>query len=430
MRRATKAFEELRAFCEDQPIVDCHDHSRQCGPKYADPIEVVRGGYFHSDLLSALSDKENAVLADAGRSVEDRWPILEKAWSRTKHTGYALVTRRVLQRFYDVDDVTLDGLKSMEGRLMDLSDAATFEGILDEAKIVARIEDVWPDMAEVLDGTWKMTPRGHLAISLPGYHNVRSWNDVQDRVAPLGRTAVTLDDYLDACREIFARAKDYGAVAFKDQSAYSRPIDYGNPTRGEAEAVWNAFMADPNRSAAYPDGTRALDDWLFHRFLRMAAELDLPVQIHTGHMAGIRNEIAKTNAVGLTGVLHLHREVRFDLFHANWPYGGELLFLGKNYPNASIDFCWANIIDPVYCQRLFCQALSAMPHGKVHGYGSDFGGHADRAWAHAGIARDNIAIALAEMVEMEYLGLDEAKAVARAWLFDNANAFFRLGLEA
>ena len=55
------------------------------------------------------------------------------------------------------------------------------------------------------------------------------------------------------------------------------------------------------------------------------------------------------------------------------------------------------------------------------------GGSVDRAWAHAPIARDNIAIALSEMVEMEYLTLDEAKEVAYGWLFGNANEFFRLG---
>ena len=124
----------------------------------------------------------------------------------------------------------------------------------------------------------------------------------------------------------------------------------------------------------------------------------------------------------------MHQDVRFDLFHANWPYGDELMFLGKNYPNVEIDFCWANIIDPIYCQRLFQQALSAVPHGKVHGYGSDFGGCADRAWAHAEIARDNIAIALSELVDADYLGLDDAREVARAWLFGNANEFFGLGL--
>jgi len=124
----------------------------------------------------------------------------------------------------------------------------------------------------------------------------------------------------------------------------------------------------------------------------------------------------------------MHRDVRFDLFHANWPYSGELLYLAKNYPNVTIDFCWANIVDPVYCQNLFKQALSAVPHGKIHGYGSDFCGFADRAWAHASIARDNIAIALSDMVEIEYINLDEAKQIAYQWLFSNANEFFRLGL--
>jgi hypothetical protein len=32
------------------------------------------------------------------------------------------------------------------------------------------------------------------------------------------------------------------------------------------------------------------------------------------------------------------------------------------------------------------------------------------------------------MVEMEYIGLDDAKEIAQAWLFDNPNEFFRLGL--
>ena len=105
-----------------------------------------------------------------------------------------------------------------------------------------------------------------------------------------------------------------------------------------------------------------------------------------------------------------------------------MLFLAKNYPNVTIDFCWANIIDPIYCQNMFKQAISSVPHAKIHGYGSDFKGQPDRAWAHAGIARDNIAIALSDLVEMEYLDLDEAKQIGYNWLFGNANKFFRLGL--
>lgn len=428
MQGTASCFQDLRDYCESVPLVDCHDHSGECGPKYTDAIAAILSGYFHSDILSASSDEDMAILDDTSRSLDERWPILEKAWKRTCHTGYAQVTRRVLKKFYDEDELTLDALKRMQERLLDLTDEAVYDGILEEANIAVRLANVSLDMKKVIDGTLKLAPRARPVIPLPGYHNVRCYDAVQAMVAPLGRRVTSLDEYLAACREIFEAQKKFGAVAFKDQSAYSRRIDYDNPTRAAAEEVFNWFMEDPRRNAGYPDQIRPLNDFFFHEFMRMARDMDLPVQIHTGHMAGVRNDIVKTNAAGLTKILELHRDVRFDLFHANWPYSAELLYLGKNFPNVAIDFCWANIIDPIYCQNMFKQALSCVPHGKIHGYGSDYGGSVDRAWAHAQIARDNIAIALSDMVDIGYLGLDDAKQVARDWLFENPNAFFRLGL--
>jgi uncharacterized protein len=429
MKSQSKHFPKLRAWLETVPLVDCHDHSGECGPKFTDPLQPFIDHYFRSDLHSASSDAEMAFIEDAATPLERRWPIFERAWKRARHTGYAMAQRRAMKEFYGIEEFTLDAVKRMWKKPLRLDNAKVFEDLLAEAHIAVRLEDVWPDHRKVLDGTFKLSPRGRLVISLPGFHAVRNQAEIQRAGAAVKKTITCLDEYLAACREIFEGYKRFGAVAFKDQSAYSRALDFGNPTRAEAEQVFNRLLEDPNRSAAYPDGVRPLDDYLFHAFLRMARDLDLPVQIHTGHMAGIRNEIAKTNAVQLTPVFDLHRDVRFDLFHANWPYSGELLFLVKNYPNVTMDFCWANIIDPVYCQRLFQQALSAVPHGKVHAYGSDYCGRADLAWAHAGIARDNVAIALSGLIEMEYLDLDEAKEVAWAWLFGNANEFFRLGLK-
>ncbi len=428
MRSPSRWYDELRAFCAQVPLVDCHDHTGACGPRYTDPVQVVIGGYFLSDLQSASSEQEMALVQDSSRPLAERWPVLERAWRRTCHTGYAQVTRRVLREFYGEAQLTLEALERMAERLPDLSDPQVFDGLLARAGIAARLEDMWPDPAKVLDRSLVLSPRGRLVASLPGLHGVRDAAQVQAVAAPLGRWVTCLDEYLDVLRQWLTACRDYGAVALKDQSAYSRSLAYGNPARAEAEAVFNWFMEDPRRSAAYPDQTQPLDDFLFHALMRLARGLDLPVQVHTGHMAGIRNDIAKTRAVGLTRVLELHREVRFDLFHANWPHGDELLFLGKNYPNVALDFCWANIIDPVYCQRLFQQVVSCVPHGKVHGYGSDYGGYADRAWAHAQIARDNIASALAELVERDYLDLDAAREIAAAWLFDNPNGFFRLQL--
>jgi hypothetical protein len=427
MRSNAKCYDELRVHIEEIPLIDCHDHTGECGPKYEDPIHALVDHYLVSDLQSASSDRDVTLMQDRGVPWEKRWPVFEAAWRRTRHTGYAEVIRRVMAHFYEEEEVSLAAAVRMEKRLLDLTDEALHSRILDEAGIVARLENVWAPAQSIVEGTYKVSPRGRIVIPLPQFHAIKSWQEVHELVEPLGVTVTNLDEYLGACLTLFRAYVELGAVAFKDQSAYTRRLEYDNPTRAEAETTFNWFMEDPRRSASYPDQIRPLDDYLMHQFMRMARDLSLPVQIHTGHMAHIRNEIAKTNAVHLTRLIELHRDVQFDLFHANWPYDGELIFLAKNFPNVAIDFCWANIIDPIYCQRMFQQVISAVPHAKVHAYGSDFGGFVDHAWAHASIARDNLAIALAELVEAEWFGLDEAKEIARAWLFGNANEFFRLG---
>lgn len=215
----------------------------------------------------------------------------------------------------------------------------------------------------------------------------------------------------------------------KDQSAYSRIINFENVPRSEAEKLFNFIMEDPRRSLGWPQA-KPLDDYLFHEFMRMAEELNLPVQMHTGHMAGIRNDIVKTNAINLTSVLELHQGVRFDLFHGNWPYMGELLYLTKNFPNVHIDLCWTHIIDPYYTYRLLCDSVTSIPHSKIHVFGADYGDIPEYAAAHLEIARDVVAAALTEMIERQWLSEKEAKQVAADWFFNNPNEFFNLGFKS
>jgi hypothetical protein len=429
MKSPVRSYPALREYIETLPIVDCHDHTRDTITSPTDAIKSIFGGYVQSDLHAACSDREIGRIYDETLPLAERWPLLERAWARTRFTGYSEVSWRVLREFYGEPALTLPALQRIQEKLVDYSDPAALEAVLEKAHIVARIEDNWPDLKAFLAGRVRMPPRSRLAIPLPGFHGVVNYGDVQAYAGILDRTVTSLDEYLQTCRDIFAGLKASGAVAFKDQSAYSRIIRYSNPTRAQAEEAFNWMMEDPRRSLSYPDGNRPLGDFLFHEFMRCARDLDLPVQIHTGHMAGIRNEITKTNAAHLTSLIELHRETRFDLFHANWPYGGELLFLAKNYPNVALDFCWAHIIDPLYSQSLLRQAVSSVPHGKIHGFGSDLSGETvDAAWAHASIARDNIAMALADLVEIDYLCFEDAQEIAFAWLFENPNTFFKLGL--
>jgi hypothetical protein len=171
---------------------------------------------------------------------------------------------------------------------------------------------------------------------------------------------------------------------------------------------------------------RPLDDWLFQYALRTAAKYDLPVQLHTGHMAGIRNEIAKTNAAHLIPTIELNRNVRFDLFHGNWPYMDEFLFMGKNYPNVYLNLCWAQSIDPIYCIELMKRAVMTVPHSKLFAFGGDTG-QVEWMVGYLVLARDNVACALSELTDAGWLTMDEAKRIAADWFFNNPNEFYKLG---
>jgi hypothetical protein len=434
MRCDSRHFEVLRDYIGQLPVVDCHDHTYRCEPAWRDPIQYIVSSYYEQDLLLVLSQAEVLYIKDASIPLEKRWPVFEKGWNKSMHTGYAQCVRRVVKRFYDIDELSLEALRTIRSNVLDLEDEGVFEGILDQANIQVRLEDLghlaYAERVtqQVLDGTFQMSPKGRLVIGLPCYHDIRCYDDIYKNMEPLGKTVTSLDEYLDGCRQIFEGYKAFGAVAFKDQSAYKRSLHYSNATKSQAEQVFNRLIENPRYIAGYPDEIAPLDDFLFHEFLRMACNLDLPVQIHTGHMAAAYNDIRKANAVLLTSVLELHRDVKFDLIHANWPYSAELLFLAKNYPNVAIDFAWTHIIDPVYCIEMMKQAISSVPHGKIHAFGSDFCGMADLAWAHAEMAKDHIAIALSEMIDQDYIDMDAARHISRDWLFENPKRFFSLTL--
>ncbi len=424
----SKLFIELRQYIQSIPIIDTHDHSYQYEPQYSDPLHVFLGSYYEQDLVTVLGVEKVLFLKDETIPFDKRWAVFEPGWKKSCHTGYARAIRRLLKKFYQIEEVTCENLESLPGRLLDLTDPALFESILEDANIRLRLQDLGhiPESEKIIHGRHDLTPRSRLVIPLPRYHRITAVEEIRALFPDSANTITSLDDYLHTCHTLFTRYKNFGAVAFKDQSAYTRTLHYENPSRDSAESLFNRILSNPRARLAYPDSSKPLDDFLFHEFIRMAAAFDLPVQIHTGHMAAVSNEITKANAAKLTSLLEIHRDVHFDLLHANWPCSGELLYLVKNFPNVNMNFCWANIIDPYYCIELFKQALSCVPHGKVHAHGSDFCSMVDRAWAHADIARDNIAFALAQMTEMHYLTIKQARSVARDWLYNNPNRFYNL----
>jgi hypothetical protein len=430
-------FDRLYERISVLPVIDCHEHMTgpEARPPYKEPIASLIQGYVFSDLQSAafgVPDRDVLRLQDPEVSTDEKWPLFQRLWCATEHTAYARVTKMVLKKVYGEDELTREALDRVAARLAEQDEAAYFRTI-DEAGIEVMLVDVlgWlpKGLGSFLDGSKRFPEKWRLLISLPGVHpTTLTWETIYNIGQLANRYITSLDEYMEAVFDLFQWCIERGIVGIKDQSAYSRIVSYDLVPKADAERLFNRVLADPRNSLGWPEG-KPLNDYLFHQYMRFARDLELPVQLHTGHMAGIRNRVDKTNAAYLASVLELHRGVHFDLFHGNWPYLGDLLFLGKNYPNVSLDLCWLHIIDPDYASELLERAVLTLPHRKVHGFGGDYGDVPEYVAGHLQIARENIAGTLARLVERGWLGQEEAFSLAADWLFNNPNRFFKLGFE-
>ena len=433
----TPLFDRLYTSIRAMPVIDCHEHltGPEARPPYKEPIASLIHGYVFSDLQSAaygIPDRDLNRLADQEVPTDEKWPLFQRVWCATEHTAYARVTKLVLKEVYGVDELTREALDRVAEKLGDQDEAAYFRAI-DEAGIEAMLVDVlgWlpKGLGSYIDGDKTFPAKWRLMISLPSAHPTFLNAETIVRVGSLADQHITsLDEYLEAVYEVFQRCVARGAVGIKDQSAYTRIVSYDLVPRADAERLFNVVLGDPRNSLGWPE-SKPLNDYLFHAYMRFARELNLPVQLHTGHMAGIRNRVDKTNAAYLTSVLELHRDVHFDLFHGNWPYMGDLLYLGKNYPNVALDLCWLHIIDPDYASELMERAVLTMPHSKVHAFGGDYGDVPEFVAGHLQIARENVAGTMARLVQHGWLEEEQALSLAADWLFNNPNEFFKLGFE-
>ena len=433
----SSVFDRLYKRINAMPVIDCHEHltGPEERPPYKEPIASLIHGYVFSDLQSAsygVAERDVMLLADHEVPTEKKWPLFEQLWRATEHTAYARVTKLVLQNVYGESALTRDALDRVAAKLAGQDEGAYFRTI-DEAGIQVMLADVlgWlpKGLGSYISGEKTFPEKWRPLISLPGLHpTLLNWEAIHRVEEWADQTVTSLDEFLEAVFTVFQRCIERGAVGIKDQSAYSRIVSYDLVPKSEAERQFNRVLGDPRNSLGWPEG-KPLNDYLFHQYMRYARDLDLPVQLHTGHMAGIRNRVDKTNAAYLAPVFELHRDVNFDLFHGNWPYLGDLLFLGKNYPNVALDCCWLHIIDPDYASELLERSVLTLPHTKVHGFGGDYGDVPEYVAGHLQIARENIAGTLTRLVERGWLEEEEALSLAADWLFNNPNRTFKLGFE-
>jgi predicted TIM-barrel fold metal-dependent hydrolase len=415
-------YNQLRQYLDKIPVIETHEHFIK-HKDIENTLDFILDNYYKSDFISAGGDEE----IPKNLPPKERYERFLKTYRKSDKTAYARGMQEALRICWDIESLdTYDDYLALEAKLK-TRDASFYDKTMQQLGIVAKICDVFTDLEQYVDGTETgQSKYCRFAFSLPFFHDLHSKNDIMPLQKYLDRPITCLDDYTEAFEEYFKRCVDFGIVCIKDQSAYRRTIAYENPTKAEAEKAFNKIIFNP-RDIFGDDLVRPLDDWLFQYAMRTAARYDLPVQLHTGHMAGVRNEIAKTNAAHLIPTIELHQNVRFDLFHGNWPYMDEYLFMAKNHANVWLNLCWAHAIDPVYCVELLKRAIMTVPHSKLFAFGGDTMA-IEWVAGYLAQAKDNVAHALSDLIDSGWLNHDEAKQVALDWFFNNPNEFYKLGL--
>jgi len=118
-------------------------------------------------------------------------------------------------------------------------------------------------------------------------------------------------------------------------------------------------------------------------------------------------------------------QAKFDIFHTSYPCTGELTALAKNFPNVYADLCWMYIVSPYAARRTLSESIETLPSNKIFGFGGDYL-IVEGAYAHAKMARDNVARVLAEKVGEGYFSPSGAAAFARKILRDNPLEVFEI----
>ncbi len=152
--------------------------------------------------------------------------------------------------------------------------------------------------------------------------------------------------------------------------------------------------------------------------------MDLPIQMHTGYLAGLGGRIDNGNPMKLINLFVEYPKAKFILFHGGYPWTGEFVALGKQFSNVYLDLVWLPQLSRTSAIRTLHEMLDAMPYNKIL-WGGDVA-RIDDAVGSLELGKEVVATVLSERVEKGWMPEDLAFDIAKHIFHDNAIELFHL----
>ena len=244
----------------------------------------------------------------------------------------------------------------------------------------------------------------------------------------LGKLPPNFSDYLTFVSRTLEDNQKKGAIAQKFEVAYFRPTRFSDPTREQAEDIYQRFVGGGIPSEAE---YRIFQDFLFRYLVREGGRLHLPVHIHSAVGIGDYFNLSESNILNLENVLRDPRyaNTTFVMIHGGYPYDRQSIWLAA-VKNVYLDTSETEILlYPSEFKKLLKQWLETFPDKITFGtdcfpYNQALGAE-ESYWLGVESSRTALAAALAEMISEKEVTEAQALALAHGYLHDNAVGIYQ-----
>ncbi len=410
----TKTEERLIEAMDNMMIVDAHEHLPPEHVRTSSKVDVLTlfSHYTRTDLItSGMSPDNYNMVIDSEKPLDERWNMFKPYFEHIRYASYTRPALIAVKVFYGFDDINDNNYREISERMQAENTPGIYHRIMrDKCKIrVALTQAGRTDYDDDL-----LIP----LMPIDVYGSVRNADDVKKKASDLGMEVKTLDDYLVLVKKGIEKWKSEGAVGIK---MISRPNII--PSRKTAEEIFNKIMNGENPGVILGE-TDHLTDYLWNYIMDVVAELDMVMAVHAGMWGDFRYLDSKHNIP----IFPRHPNTRFDLYHLGMPYVRDTIVIGKNHPNVWLNLCWCHIISQQMTISGLDECIDLVPINKIIGFGGDYRVPVEKIYGHLLMAREDIAVVLGRRVDRGQMGIDEAIAIAKKWLWDNPKKLYKLNI--
>jgi len=422
-------YEKLKIYADNIRVINTHEHQRwseENAVMHQKLSHLIHAAYLGSDVVSAGGSRIEEEQLDS-MSMEEYWKINGKALDRCRSTSYYSHFIAGFQKLYDFPDpyFTASNVgKLSEAIEKNYSDYRSWfhQAFTEVGFELMFLDQYWNKMNTDIDRehyalAFNINTLVYSAMGIP----VPGGNIpiVYDMASEEGFDIQNLDDYLSYCELLLKRNLESGAVCLKNSMAYDRSIHYEKVAREEAEALYAKSPGELD-----PEDIKKIQDFVFHWIISKSVEYGLPIQIHTGYLAGNGNTLDNGHPSRLNNLFLEHPDARFVLFHGGYPWTGEFASFGKMFPNVYLDLVWLPQISRERAVQALDEMLDLVPYNKFF-WGGDCA-FIEESTGSLEFGRSVVAEVLALRMARGLLSEEIAKEIMDAIFRENAIRVFAL----